>query len=74
MRHSPVRIDKGAGDGTQPAPTSPPADAIAPIWLSRARPAPLHSRITAWLLLPLVFLALCVVRLVAGDPFEDDEF
>lgn len=72
MRHSPVRIYTGAGDGTQPAPTILPQDVIAPFSLGSDRPASWLSRIFAWLLLMLALLAFCVIRLIAGDPFRDD--
>jgi hypothetical protein len=72
MRHSPVRIDAGAGDGTQPAPKVLPADAVGPLYFASESRASLASRIGAWLLLALVVLAFWVIWLTAGNPFGDD--
>jgi hypothetical protein len=73
MRHSPVRMDPGAGHGTQPAPATLPVEAVAPLWLTTPRRASLLSRIVSQILLFFGIIALSIVWLFAGNPFEDGE-
>ena len=69
MRHSPVRVDKGAGDGTQPAPALLRSDEI--IELSAVRRRRSSGRLFAWALLILALMALAIFWLIVGDPFDD---
>ena len=68
MLHSPVPIEAVDGDAGG---SSFGTDVVAECWPEIERHGSMHSRVFARLRLVLAFIALGVIWLIAGNPFED---